>query len=160
MQSNRKYHWQVLTFVAVSFLLGCNEFLIVGVTSNIAHSYRASLSAVGTLVTVFDLTYVIATPVITALAARWSRFRALMMAMLVFLIGNTLTAVAPSLFWLFVSRIITALVAGVIISLILVYGSIVAPTSQTINARGHYLLWLQYCNHRGGAGRNDDHQCL
>ncbi|HIW70574.1 MAG TPA: MFS transporter [Candidatus Limosilactobacillus merdipullorum] len=130
MKSNHHYNWQVFTFVAVAFLLGCNEFLIVGVTSNIAHSYQASLSAVGTLVTVFALTYVIATPVITALTARWSRFKVLMVAMLVFFIGNTLTDLAPTLFWLFVSRIITALVAGVIISLVLVYGSIVAPPAK------------------------------
>ncbi len=130
MKSNHQYNWQVFTFVAVAFLLGCNEFLIVGVTSNIAHSYQASLSAVGTLVTVFALTYVIATPVITALTARWSRFKVLMVAMLVFFIGNTLTDLAPTLFWLFVSRIITALVAGVIISLVLVYGSIVAPPAK------------------------------
>lgn len=125
-----KYHLQVWTFVAVAFLLGCNEFLIVGVTSNIARTYTASLSAVGTLVTVFALTYVIATPVITTLTGRWARFKVLMAAMAIFLLGNTLTAFAPSLPWLFVSRIITAMVAGVIISLILVYGSIVAPPAK------------------------------
>lgn len=53
-----------------------------------------------------------------------------MALMLVFLIGNTLTAFAPSLFWLFVSRILTASVAGAIISLILVFVSIVAPMEK------------------------------
>ncbi|MCI1970966.1 MAG: MFS transporter [[Lactobacillus] timonensis] len=131
MEKNQhRYHCQVLTFVAVAFLLGCNEFLVVGVTSNIARTYQASLSAVGTLVTVFAMTYVLATPLITTLTSRWPRFRVLMAAMVVFLVGNTLTAMAPSLLWLFISRIIAAMVAGVIISLILVYGSIVAPPAK------------------------------
>lgn len=76
------------------------------------------------------MTYVIATPLITTLTNRVERFRVLMAALIVFLIGNTLTAFSPSLFWLFVSRILTAMVAGVIISLILVYGSIVAPPEK------------------------------
>ncbi len=129
-KNQHRYHCQVLTFVAVAFLLGCNEFLVVGVTSNIAQTYQASLSVVGTLVTVFALTYVLATPLITTLTSRWPRFRVLIAAMVVFLVGNTMTAFAPSLPWLFVSRVITAMVAGVIISLILVYGSIVAPPAK------------------------------
>ena len=53
-----------------------------------------------------------------------------MILMVVFFLGNTLTAVTPNLFLLFVSRIITAGVAGAIISLILVYVSIIAPIEK------------------------------
>lgn len=125
-----KYRLQSITFVLVAFLLGCNEFMVVGVLSNIAKSYHASLSTVGFLVTMFALTYAICTPVLTTITSKYDRFKVLMTLMVIFLLGNTLTACAPNLFWLFVSRIITAGVAGAIISLILVYVSIIAPIEK------------------------------
>lgn len=125
-----KYRLQSMVFVSVAFLLGCNEFMVVGVLSDIAKSYQASLSTVGLLVTSFAIIYAVCTPVITMLTSRFNRFKVLMALMLVFLFGNSLTTFAPSLFWLFVSRILTASVAGAIISLILVFVSIVAPMEK------------------------------
>ena len=125
-----KYRLQCIIFVLVAFMLGCNEFMVVGVLSNIAESYHASLSAVGLLVTMYALTYAICTPILTTITGKYDRFKVLMTLMVVFFLGNTLTAVAPNLFLLFVSRIITAGVAGAIISLILVYVSIIAPIEK------------------------------
>lgn len=125
-----KYRLQSIIFVLVAFLLGCNEFMVVGVISNIAKSYHASLSVVGLLVTMFALTYAICTPVLTTITSKYDRFKVLMVLMVIFLIGNTLTALAPNLFWLFVSRIITAAVAGAIISLVLVFVSVIAPIEK------------------------------
>lgn len=125
-----KYRLQSIVFVLVAFLLGCNEFMVVGVISNIAKSYHASLSTVGLLVTMFALTYAICTPVLTTITAKYDRFKVLMTLMVVFLVGNTLTACSPNLLCLFSSRIITAAVAGAIISLVLVYVSIIAPIQK------------------------------
>lgn len=125
-----KFRLQSVVFVLTAFLLGCNEFMVVGVISDIAKSYHASLSTVGFLVTSFAIIYAICTPLITTLTGKFDRFKVLMVLMLIFLIGNTLTAVAPNLFWLFVSRIVTAAVAGTIISLILVFVSMIAPIEK------------------------------
>lgn len=130
LNNNVHYRLQAVVFVLTAFLLGCNEFMVVGVLSNIAQSYRASLSTVGLLVTIFAITYAICTPVLTTLTAKYDRFKVLMVLMVIFLIGNTMTALAPNLVWLFVSRILTAAVAGAIISLILVFVSIVAPLEK------------------------------
>lgn len=125
-----KFRLQSIIFVLTAFLLGCNEFIVVGVISDIAKSYQASLSTVGFLVTSFAIIYAICTPVITTFTGKFDRFKVLMVLMGIFLIGNTLTAFAPNLFWLFVSRILTAAVAGAIISLILVFVSIIAPIEK------------------------------
>ena len=77
-----------------------------------------------------DSIYAICTPVITTFTGKFDRFKVLMVLMGIFLIGNTLTAFAPNLFWLFVSRVLTAAVAGAIISLILVFVSIIAPIEK------------------------------
>ncbi|HJA27829.1 MAG TPA: MFS transporter [Candidatus Limosilactobacillus intestinigallinarum] len=125
-----KYRLQSIVFVLTAFLLGCNEFMVVGVISNIAKSYHASLSTVGLLVTFFAITYAVCTPVLTTVTSKYNRFKVLMAMLVVFWIGNTMTALAPNLFWLFVARIITAAVAGVIISLILVFVSVIAPLEK------------------------------
>lgn len=127
---NMKYRLQSLFFVLTAFLLGCNEFMVVGVISNIAKSYHASLSTVGLLVTVFAVTYAICTPILTTITSKYDRFKVLMTMLVIFWIGNTMTALAPSLPLLFVSRIITAAVAGTIISLILVFVSVIAPLEK------------------------------
>lgn len=79
-----KYRLQSMVFVSVAFLLGCNEFMVVGVLSDIAKSYQASLSTVGLLVTSFAIIYAVCTPVITMLTSRFNRFKVLMALMLVF----------------------------------------------------------------------------
>lgn len=125
-----KYRLQSIVFVLTAFLLGCNEFMVVGVISNIAKSYHASLSTVGLLVTFFAIIYAVCTPVLTTVTSKYNRFKVLMAMLVIFWIGNTMTALAPNLFWLFVARIITAAVAGVIISLILVFVSVIAPLEK------------------------------
>lgn len=127
-----------LTFILVAFMLGCNEFMVVGVLSDIARSYHVPLSTVGFLVTAFAGVYAISTPIITTLTSNWNRYNLLMLLMTVFFIGNTLTAMAPTLGWLLFARIITAAVAGTIISLINLLVSIITPMDK----RPMILAWV------------------
>ncbi|WP_263853015.1 MFS transporter [Limosilactobacillus reuteri] len=122
----------------VAFMLGCNEFMVVGVLSDIARSYHVPLSTVGFLVTAFAGVYAISTPIITTLTSNWNRYKLLMLLMTVFFIGNTLTAMAPTLGWLLFARIITAAVAGTIISLINLLVSIITPMDK----RPMVLAWV------------------
>lgn len=126
------------TFILVAFMLGCNEFMVVGVLSDIARSYHVPLSTVGFLVTAFAGVYAISTPIITTLTSNWNRYKLLMLLMTVFFIGNTLTAMAPTLGWLLFARIITAVVAGTIISLINLLVSIITPMDK----RPMVLAWV------------------
>ncbi len=126
------------TFILVAFMLGCNEFMVVGVLSDIARSYHVPLSTVGFLVTAFAGVYATSTPIITTLASNWNRYKLLMLLMPVFFIGNTLTAIAPTLGWLLFARIITAAVAGTIISLINLLVSIITPMDK----RPMVLAWV------------------
>ena len=127
-----------LTFILVAFMLGCNEFMVVGVLSDIARSYHVPLSTVGFLVTAFAGVYAISTPIITTLTSNWNRYKLLMLLMTIFFVGNTLTAMAPTLGWLLFARIITAAVAGTIISLINLLVSIITPMDK----RPMVLAWV------------------
>lgn len=48
-----KYRWQASALVLVAFMLGCNEFMVVGVLSDIARSLRVTVATAGYLVTTF-----------------------------------------------------------------------------------------------------------
>ncbi|WP_251573869.1 MFS transporter [Limosilactobacillus agrestimuris] len=133
-----KYRLQSILFVFVAFMLGCNEYMIVGVLPDIAAQYHDSLSQLGLLVTVFALVYAIFTPIITSLANRWRRHHVLLALMVVFFIGNTWTALASNFISMLFSRVLTATVAGAIISIVLVMASFVAPREK----RASLVSWV------------------
>jgi len=133
-----KYRWQAIVFVLVAFMLGCNEFIVVGVLSDIAKEYRIPVATVGYLVTIFATVYAVSTPFITVLTSRFSRYKTLMTLMGIFLIGNTLSGFAMNYPVLLLSRIITAIVAGAIISLIMTFASSIAPREK----RASLVSWI------------------
>ncbi|WP_076459813.1 MFS transporter [Limosilactobacillus caccae] len=133
-----KYRLQAILFVFVAFMLGCNEYMIVGVLPDIAKEYHESLGPLGLLVTVFALVYAIFTPIITSMASRWKRHHVLLVMMVVFFIGNTWTALATNYTSLLLSRVLTATVAGAIISMVLVMASFVAPHDK----RASLVSWV------------------
>ncbi|WP_125580789.1 MFS transporter [Levilactobacillus cerevisiae] len=133
-----KYRWQAIVFVLVAFMLGCNEFIVVGVLSDIAKEYQVSVATVGYLVTIFATVYAVSTPFITILTNRFSRYKTLMTLMVIFLIGNTLSGLAMNYPVLLLSRVVTAMVAGAIISLIMTFASAIAPREK----RASLVSWI------------------
>ncbi|MCI1553218.1 MAG: MFS transporter [Levilactobacillus sp.] len=133
-----KYRWQASALVLVTFMLGCNEFMVVGVISDIARSLRVTVATVGYLVTIFAIVYAISTPLITILANRFSRYKTLMVLLLIFLIGNTWSGFATSYGWFLVSRMMTAAVAGAIESLVILFANDIAPRHK----RAMLISWI------------------
>lgn len=133
-----KYRWQAIVFVLVAFMLGCNEFIVVGVLSDIAQEFHVSVSLVGYLVTIFATVYAVSTPFITILTNRFSRYKTLMVLMFIFLVGNTLSGLAMNFTVLLLSRVLTAVVAGAIISLIMTFASAIAPREK----RANLVSWI------------------
>lgn len=134
----RKEQLRAIVFVLVAFMLGCNEYVIVGVLPDVAHEYHVSLASLGYVVTIFAFVYALSTPIITSVAGRWPRHKVLLALMVVFLIGNTWTALAKGYWALILSRMLTATVAGAIISLVLVIAAFVAPPAK----RAGLVSWI------------------
>ncbi|NLR32321.1 MFS transporter [Levilactobacillus tujiorum] len=133
-----KYRWQAIVFVLVAFMLGCNEFIVVGVLSDIAKEYQIPVATVGYLVTIFATVYAVSTPFITVLTSRFNRYKTLMTLMVIFLVGNTLSGLAMNYPVLLLSRMMTAMVAGAIISLIMTFASAIAPREK----RASLVSWI------------------
>lgn len=102
----------VVALVALSFALGCSEFIVVGILPEIAGSLAVEITLVGNLVGVFAGVYAVCTPVLALATARVRKFRLLMALCAVFIVGNVAAALAPSYEVLLVARVLAASVSG------------------------------------------------
>ncbi|WP_283678527.1 MFS transporter [Lentilactobacillus sp. Marseille-Q4993] len=133
-----KFKVQTIIFVLVAFMLGCNEFMVVGVISELSRDFHVSISLIGYLVTIFATVYAVSTPFITILTSKYNRYKTLMTLMIIFLIGNTLSGFAPNYIFMLVSRVLTAFTAGSIISLVTAFASQIAPRDK----RAFMISWI------------------
>ncbi|WP_143807000.1 MFS transporter, partial [Oenococcus oeni] len=121
-----------------AFVLGCSEYIIVGILDNLAKQFQIGISQVGYLVTGFALVYAISTPLITLAIGKKSLYKALLILLSIFIVGNLLTAVANSYIILAVSRLITATSSGACIAVALAFANFIAP----IKKRGWLVSWV------------------
>lgn len=126
----KNYKILTLILVLLSYILGSSEFIIVGILSDIAADLHVPVSKVGTLVTVFGLVYAVGTPVITTLLGKFNRYYSLIILTVIFISGNFLSFFADNYSILCLSRIITAIVSGPMISLSLTFANAIAPAEK------------------------------
>lgn len=124
------YKVQATILVFVTFMLGCNEFMVVGILSDISNGLNVHQSMVGFLVTAFAVVYAVSTPIINLLTSKFNHYSALLFLMIIFFIGNTLSAFSFNYAFMFVSRILTASVSGVIASLMMTFANEIAPLEK------------------------------
>lgn len=127
-----KYRLQACLFVFIAFMLGYNEYIIVRVLPDISSEFGTGLSQLGLLVTIFALVYALSTPLVTSFGNHFLRHRVLLALILIFFIGNTWTALATDFTSLLLSRILTASVAGAIISIVLVMATTLPPATNVL----------------------------
>ncbi|WP_326104024.1 MFS transporter [Paenibacillus favisporus] len=114
----------------LTFVLGTSEFVMVGLLTEVATDMKIAISIAGSLVSAFALSFAIGTPIFTALFSRFSK-RPLILALIgVFIIGNMITAISGSYGLLLFSRVITAVVTGVLIALAMAVASEALPPEK------------------------------
>ncbi|MFC5831274.1 MFS transporter [Nonomuraea insulae] len=93
---------------AGNFAIGTGMFVTAGLLPSISADLGVSLSAAGQLMTVFALAYAVLSPLLAALTVRMSRRTLLLVAMGVFVLGNVLTALAPTYPLVLLTRVVAA----------------------------------------------------
>ncbi|MFI9556063.1 MFS transporter [Nonomuraea endophytica] len=91
-----------------NFAVGTGMFVTAGLLPPISSDLHISVAAAGQLATVFALAYAILSPVLAALTAKLPRKRLLLIALVVFILGNALTAIAPTYPLILATRVIAA----------------------------------------------------
>jgi MFS transporter, DHA1 family, inner membrane transport protein len=138
MAKERFFNPSVTVLIALSFMLGMSEFIMVGILPDIASGLKVSEVTVGNLVSLFAIVYAPVTPFGSALSARFPRFATHLILVCVFLAGNVLCAFAPNYGVLVVARILIALVSGTLVAIAMTY----APDVTTERYRTKFIAWV------------------
>lgn len=112
----------LLALAIGAFGIGTTEFVMMGLLPQIAAGFGVSIPTAGLLVTGYALGVVVGAPLMTVLGTKISRKRMLMLLMGLFVLGNLLSAVAPSFGLMLAGRIVASLAHGAFFGI----GSVVA----------------------------------
>ncbi|WP_327588281.1 MFS transporter [Nonomuraea sp. NBC_00507] len=104
----------LLPLALATFAVGTDAFVIAGLLPAIAADLEVGLPAAGQLVTVFAFTLAVAAPVLSWLLSPLDRRKALQLALIVFVVGNVVTALSPTYLLAWLARILTAVGAATI----------------------------------------------
>lgn len=114
------------------FGIGLTEFLIAGLLPQVASSFSVSEAAAGWLISGYALSVAVGAIALTAATARLPRKQVLVGLVALFVIGNLLSAVAPSYEVMLLGRIVAALCHGSFFGIgSLVARSLVAPEKKS-----------------------------
>jgi DHA1 family inner membrane transport protein len=102
----------LLALAIGAFGIGTTEFVVLGMLPEIAEGLDVSVSAVGLLISAYAIGVVVGAPTLTALGVRFTPRQTLVGLMVVFVVGNALSALAPDYTTLVIARVLTALAHG------------------------------------------------
>ncbi|MFH8887990.1 MFS transporter [Streptomyces sp. NPDC054904] len=112
----------LLALAIGAFGIGTTEFVIMGLLPEVAAGYGVSIPTAGLLVTGYALGVVLGAPLMTVLGTRVPRKRMLMLLMGLFIVGNVLSALAPTFGLMLAGRVVASLAHGAFFGI----GSVVA----------------------------------
>ncbi|MGW6600790.1 MFS transporter [Streptomyces sp. NPDC055036] len=112
----------LLALAIGAFGIGTTEFVIMGLLPEVAADYGVTIPTAGLLVTGYALGVVLGAPLMTVLGTRIPRKRMLMVLMGLFVVGNVLSALAPSFGFMLTGRVVASLAHGAFFGI----GSVVA----------------------------------
>lgn len=106
----------IYVFALSAFALGFTEFVTIGLVSAIANDLHVGVDQVGGAVAAYAFGATIGAPILTALAAAWSRKHLLLAAMAVFTVGNFVVGLSGDLTSLLAARFGSGLGHGVFLA--------------------------------------------
>ncbi|MGY1760928.1 MFS transporter [Geodermatophilus sp. SYSU D00779] len=102
----------LLTLAIGAFGIGTTEFVVMGMLPEMAEGLGVSVPSVGLLISAYAIGVVVGAPTLTALGVRFPPRQTLVGLMVLFVVGNALSAVAPTYETLAAARVLTALAHG------------------------------------------------
>ncbi|WP_448620785.1 MFS transporter [Geodermatophilus sp. URMC 65] len=102
----------LLALAIGAFGIGTTEFVVMGMLPEIAEGLEVSVPSVGLLISAYAVGVVVGAPTLTALGVRFPPRQTLVGLMVLFVVGNVLSAVAPTYETLAAARVLTALAHG------------------------------------------------
>ncbi|MFI7315394.1 MFS transporter [Streptomyces venezuelae] len=130
----------LLALAVGAFGIGTTEFVMMGLLPNVADDLDISIPVAGHLVSAYALGVVIGAPLLAAVTAKLPRRRVLIGLMVLFVVGNALSAAAPDYHLLMAARFLSGLPHGAFFGVgAVVATGLVAPERK---ARSVSLMFL------------------
>ncbi|MBB5389915.1 MULTISPECIES: MFS transporter [unclassified Herbaspirillum] len=136
----------LLALAIGAFAIGTTEFTPMGLLPVIADGVQVSIPTAGMLVSAYAVGVMVGAPVMTLLFSRFGKRAALMSLMLIFTVGNLLSAFAPSYATLLLSRLITSLNHGAFFGIGAVVAASVVPKEKQASAIAAMFMGLTIAN--------------
>lgn len=115
-----------------AFAIGMTEFLVMGLLPNVADDLKVTIPQAGQIITSYALGVAIGAPILTMLTHSVAKKRLLLLLMLIFILGNAFSMLAPTYPLLIGARILTALAHGTFLGA----GTLIATHLVAANRRG------------------------
>ncbi|MFC5605500.1 MFS transporter [Variovorax soli] len=129
-----------------AFAIGTTEFTPMGLLPVIADGVQVGIPTAGMLVTAYAVGVMLGAPVMTLLFSRFGKRAALMSLMVLFTIGNLLSAMAPNYVTLLASRLVTSLNHGAFFGIGAVVAASVVPKDKQASAIAAMFMGLTVAN--------------
>ncbi|WP_408991019.1 MFS transporter [Streptomyces sp. 1268] len=127
--------WLVPLVLAL-FTFGTADFVVAGILRELAESLGTSEAAAGQLVTVYSIVYAVSAPLAAVATTRVPRRKLAGYAMLLFIAGNVVAAMAPTYEVLLVSRVVSAIAAAAVTPMCFGAAGTLPPEGQRGKALG------------------------
>ena len=136
----------LLALATGAFAIGTTEFTPMGLLPVIAQGVDVSIPTAGMLVSAYAIGVMVGAPVMTLLFSRFGKRAALISLMLIFTVGNLLSACAPGYTTLLLSRLITSLNHGAFFGIGAVVAASVVPKEKQASAIAAMFMGLTVAN--------------
>jgi DHA1 family inner membrane transport protein len=139
----------LLALAVGAFGIGTTEFVMMGLLPEVAHDLHVSIPSAGHLVSAYALGVVVGAPLLAAVTARMSRRSVLIGLMVLFVVGNGLSSLAPGYDSLLAARFLSGLPHGAFFGV----GAVVAANTSAPERRARSVslmfLGLTFANVAG-----------
>ncbi|WP_166016261.1 MULTISPECIES: MFS transporter [Chelativorans] len=138
--------WALLALAIGAFGIGTTEFSPMGLLPVIAQGVDVSIPTAGLLISAYAIGVMIGAPIMTLAFSRFGKRTALILLMVIFTIGNLMSAMAPGYFTLLAARLVTSLNHGAFFGLGAVVAASVVPKEKQASAVAAMFMGLTIAN--------------
>lgn len=140
------YQWGVFALALGAFGIGTTEFFPMGLLPTIAEGVEVSIPTAGLLISAYAVGVMFGAPLVTLYMTRFSHKASLIALMMVFFIGNLLSALSVDYNTLLISRIVTSMSHGAFFGIGALVAMKLAPVGKQGSAVASMFLGLTIAN--------------
>jgi DHA1 family inner membrane transport protein len=136
----------LLALAISAFAIGTTEFVIMGLLPEVARDLAVSIPSAGLLVSGYALGVAVGAPLLAVVTSKMPRKLALQLLMGVFIVGNTLCAIASSYSLLMIARVVTSFAHGSFFGIGAVVAASLVPAEKRASAIAMMFTGLTLAN--------------